>query len=147
MTAVNDSEPTYVFGPRERHALLLGMRLSQLLLVAEGAVLLLLGLLSESGAGVLLSAAAALGCLLVAFLPVQGRPLVEWVRPLLNYLYGRVTGQGLFLGGPWAMHGPTDGPHTLRLPGAAGSVRVRAVNARSGEVAVVRQGSRCTAVL
>ena len=54
MTAVNDSETTYVFGPRERHALLLGMRLSQLLLVAEGAVLLLLGLLSESGAGVLL---------------------------------------------------------------------------------------------
>ena len=147
MTAVNDSETTYVFGPRERHALLLGMRLSQLLLVAEGAVLLLLGLLSESGAGVLLSASAALGCLLVAFLPVQGRPLVEWVRPLLNYLYGRVTGQGLFLGGPWAMHSPTDGPHTLRLPGAAGSVRVRAVNARSGEVAVVRQGSRCTAVL
>ena len=90
------------------------------LLVAEGAVLLLLGLLSESGAGVLLSAAAALGCLLVAFLPVQGRPLVEWVRPLLNYLYGRVTGQGLFLGGPWAMHAPTDGPHDPSSAGRGG---------------------------
>ena len=42
MSATTDAEPTYLFGPRDRRALLLGMRLPQLGLIAMGATCLLL---------------------------------------------------------------------------------------------------------
>ena len=93
------------------------------------------------------SAAAALGCLLVAFLPVQGRPLVEWVRPLLNYLHGRVTGQGLFLGGPWA---DARANRRATRPSTAGRRGQRSGARREREERRGRgdsSGSRCTAVL
>lgn len=146
MTAT-ETEPTYLFGPRDRRAMLLGMRLPQVLLVSSGAGALLSGLLARTEVGAALGLAGlVVGCCL-AFLPVQGRPLVDWVRPLLNFLHGRVSGQGNYLGGPWAMHSPTVGPRELALPGIANRVRVRAFDAARGEVAVIRQGGRWTAVL
>ncbi|QWC86575.1 PrgI family protein [Nocardioidaceae bacterium] len=139
------NEPTYIFGPRDRRALLLGMRLPQLLLVALGGGVLLLGLL-----GTLvpfpLAAAIALLTLAVAFLPVQSRPMVDWVRPIGNYLFGRFTGEASYLGGPWALHSP-DGGKRLALPGAAGPMQVRAFTIQHREIAVIRQGNRWVGVV
>ena len=147
MTTSTEAEPTYLFGPRDRRTLLLGMRGPQIALLAVGALSLLLGFLSQSRYGV---PAGVVGCLIalaLAVTPVQGRPLVDWLRPSANYLYGQVTGQGSYLGGPWAMHSPAHGPRNLALPGIAGRVRVRAFDTARGEVAVIRQGPRWTAVL
>src|SRR4051794_9159020 len=126
---------------------MLGMRLPQLLVVALGAAVLLVGLLRGGRYGPPLGVLACGCAACVAFLPVQGRPLVEWVRPVANFAYGRVTGQGHYLGGPWAVHTPTQGPRDLRLPGIGTRVRVRSFDAAHGEVAVIRQGGRWTAIL
>ena len=83
----------------------------------------------------------------VALFPVQGRPVIDWARPIANYVYGRITDQGTYLGGPWAMHAPQIGPRDLRLPGSGGRVRIRSFDSRHREVAVMRQGPRWTAVL
>jgi hypothetical protein len=147
MTTTTETEPTYLFGPRDRQAILLGLRATQLALMSVGAVSLLLGFLSQSRYGVPLGlmACLTLGC--AALLPVQGRPLVDWIRPGGNFLYGRFTGQGTYLGGPWAVHAPSEGSRELALPGIGGRVRVRSFDIGHSEVAVVRQGSRWTAVL
>ena len=147
MTTAPESEPTYLFGPRDRRALLLGMRLPQLLLVGGAAGALFLGFVSQTPYGVPAGLVVAVAALLVAFLPVQNRPLVDWVRPISNYLYGRFTGQGTYLGGPWAVHAPSRGIGELCLPGIGSRVRVRAFDAKHSEIAVIRQGTRWTAVL
>ena len=147
MTAATDTEPTYLFGPRDRRTVLLGLRLPQLACLALGGAAVLLGFLSElpygAPAGVLLGIAAAV----VALAPVQGRPIIDWARPITNHLHGRVTGQATYLGGPRALHKPTDGTADLALPGIGGRVRVRCFDHAHGEVAVIRQGGRWTAVL
>jgi hypothetical protein len=147
MTTPTQAEPSYLIGPRDRQAILLGMRAPQLALLSLGAVSLLLGLLTQSRYGVPSGLTACLATVCAAFLPVQGRPLVDWARPVANFLYGRFTGQGTYLGGPWAVHAPSDGPRELALPGIGGRVRVRSFDIAHGEVAVIRQGGRWTAVL
>jgi hypothetical protein len=148
MATLSQTEPTYVFGPRDRRVLLLGMRLPQVALIAGGAGCLLLGLLAGGALSGGLGVLAGLASLVVALFPVQGRPLVDWVRPVANHLYGRITGQATYLGGPWALHTPKTGPRELQLPGPAARVRVRAFDTSArGEVAVIRQGTRWTAVL
>lgn len=147
MTTVAEPEPTYSFGPRDRRALLLGLRLPQLLLLGAGVTALLLGLLSSAAYGVLVGAIVCMALAFVALFPVQGRPVVDWVRPIANYVHGRITDQGTYLGGPWAMHTPQSGPRDLRLPGSGDRVRIRSFDTRHREVAVMRQGPRWTAVL
>ena len=147
MTTATDTEPTYLFGPRDRRALLLGMRFSQLVLVGLGVAATLLGFLAGGGRGGTTGAVVLVAAAFVAFFPVQGRPVIEWVRPLLNFAHGRVTGQGTYLGGPHALHYPAMGERDLRLPGIGSRVRVRAFDTPQGEVAVLKEGWRWTAVL
>jgi hypothetical protein len=147
MTTVTDAEPAYIFGPRDRRALLLGLRLPQLLLLAAGVVALLLGLLSSVPYGGPLGVATCTGLAFVALFPVQGRPVIDWARPIVNFLHGRITDQGSYLGGPWALHAPNYGPRELALPGSGGRLRVRSFDTRHHEIAVMRQGGRWTAVL
>ncbi len=45
------------------------------------------------------------------------------------------------------MHPPTQGVRELALPGTGGRVRVRSFDFAHGEVAVIRQGNRWTAIL
>ena len=147
MSTSSESEPAYLFGPRDRGALLLGMRLPQLLLMSAAVLLLLAGLVSGTSYGLPLGVLSAVTATVVAFLPVQGRPLVDWVRPVANFGYGKLSGQGTYLGGPWAVHAPTQGTRELALPGIGARVRVRSFDTAHGEVAVIRQGNRWTAVL
>ena len=147
MTTATDPEPTYLFGPRDRKALLLGLRLPQLGVLAAGTGFLLLGLLSQFPYGAPVGVLGGVLAASVALAPVQGRPMVDWLRPLANYVHGRITGQATYLGGPHALHRPHDGASGLTLPGIAGRVRVRSFDHAYGEVAVIRQGGRWTAVL
>src|SRR5262245_31799478 len=102
-TARIDEPPTYVFGRRDRGALLVGFRPRQVVVVSVGAAAILLGFLSAGGSGGLVGAAVLLAALVAALFPVQGRPLVDWVRPTINYGYLRLTGRTRYLGGPWSM--------------------------------------------
>ncbi|WP_420819093.1 SCO6880 family protein [Nocardioides iriomotensis] len=147
VSGTTDSEPTYLFGPRDRRTLLLGLRLSQILLLAMGAATMLTGLLRGGSVWTALGVSALVISAMLAFLPVQERPLVDWLRPVLNHAYGRITGQATYLGGPWALHAPTGGLRQLRLPGIAARCLVRCFDVGRGEVAIIRQGSRWTAVL
>jgi hypothetical protein len=147
VSTTTETEPTYVFGPRDRRALLIGMRLPQLLVVAAGAALLLLGLLQGGTVAAGLGVAGCVAAAVLAFTPVQGRPLVDWVRPVANYLHGRVTGQETYLGGPRALHRPESGPGQLVLPGVGAQIRIRSISSGHGEVAIARWGGRWIAVL
>src|SRR4051794_3230403 len=140
MTTASDVEPTYLFGPRDRRVLLLGLRAPQLALITMAALSLLLGLISQSSYGGWVGVLVALATVSAAFVPVQGRPLVDWLRPLANFIYGRVTGQGSYLGGPWAVHAPTQSNRDLALPGIGGRGRAPAFDAGPGGVAAITPG-------
>src|SRR5439155_14624884 len=100
-----ETEPTYTLGPRDRGALLLGLRLPPLACLGLGLGAVLAGFLTGGGA-VLVGCLVCVGCAPVAFFPVQGRPLIDWGRPIANHAYGRLTGQATYLGGPAAIHRP-----------------------------------------
>jgi hypothetical protein len=140
-------EHTYAFGPRDRGALLLGMRLNQILVVAGGVAATLIGFVSPAEHGGAIGFAGLVAASFVAWFPVQGRPIVDWVRPVANYLYARVTDQATYLGGPWALHAPAKPQRRLELPGTGSQIRVKEFDTPHGSVAVVRDGPRWTAVL
>lgn len=146
MASITETEPTYLFGPRDRGALLLGMRLSQIIVMVFGVALMLVGFLAAGDSGGLIGAMALMCCAAVAWFPVQGRPLIDWVRPVVNFVHGKITGQGTYLGGPWAMHAPEGRSDRLNLPGRL-ALRVKEFATPSGDVAAVRDGYRWTAIL
>lgn len=148
MSTAAREEPTYAFGPRDRGALLLGMRLPQLLLIAIGVASALLGFLAADANGGLVGLSILAGTAVLAWFPIQGRPIVDWARPVLNHLYARITDQATYLGGPWALHAPAELRSKLTLPGVGHRLKVRAFDtSRHGDVAVIRDGRRWTAVL
>lgn len=143
---VNDTPPTYLFGRRDRGGLLLGFRAVQLLMLGLGVAGVLLGLLAAGEGGGL---AGLLGFLVAAFaalFPIQGRPLIDWVRPIANYGYLRVTGQARYLGGPRAVRRCRHMPR-LDLPGLGQQLRVLQAHTANGPVAVLRVRDRWTVVL
>ena len=72
MTTTTEAEPTYLFGPRDRRTMLLGLRLPQLLLLGTGVGTLLVGFLSQARYGGSLGVAALLATAFAALFPVQG---------------------------------------------------------------------------
>jgi len=141
----HDQPATYLFGARDRGGLLLGFRAPQLVLIGLGAVAILTGFLTAGGDGGLAGAGIAAVAACLAVFPVQGRCLVDWVRPLLNYAYQRVSGQDRYLGGPRALHRARDVPR-LDLPGLARGLRVYEVAIPDGTVALLKLRERWTIV-
>ena len=96
------------FGPRESRGWLLGMTTAQLLLCIAAAFTLP-QILDSDHAGwmrvgwVLLAA----GCVTVAFLPVRGRTIVEYLPVVANYWAQRVSGHDVYRGGVFRLQ-PTD---------------------------------------
>ena len=138
--------PTYVFGRRDRGGMLLGFRASQLALLALGTVAVLIGFLTDAERGGLIGLALFGLAAFIAVFPIQGRPAVDWVRPLSNYAIQRVTGTGRYLGGPRALHRSRFVP-ALQLPGRARQLRVYDAYGAHGKVALLKLKDRWTVVL
>lgn len=105
------------FGPRESRGWLLGMTTSQLLLGVVAAFTTT-KILDGDTAGwartvwVLIAAT----CLTVAFLPLRGRTIVEYLPVVANYWTQRLTGHDIYRGGVFRM-GTTDPSPAFLLPG------------------------------
>jgi hypothetical protein len=161
---------TYVFGRRDRGGVLLGFRAGQLVTLGVGFAALLTGLLAAGGHGAIWGAVVLGVGAVLALTPVQGRVLVDWVRPLANYGYARACRRGRYLGGAAAFHRcgqvarfdlPGVGQHlrvleadTTPTPSSSGTAgAAHAAHSRStvagvsGRVAALRMGTRWTVVL
>lgn len=147
MTSQTDRpSPTYVFGRRDRGSVLLGFRTSQLALLGFGVAAVLLGLLAAGGAGGFVGAIVFAAAATAAMYPIQGRPLVDWVRPVANFVLQRVSHRDRYLGGPWALH-RTKGLRRLDLPGLAQPIKVLEAETVQGPVAVLQLRDRWTVVV
>lgn len=99
------------FGPRESRGWVLGMTTPQLLLGVVAAFtttqILDSGISAWARVGWV---ALAAGCLTVAFLPLRGRTIVEYLPVVANYWLQRLTHQDVYRGGAFRMR------RTNRLP-------------------------------
>lgn len=146
-TRVAADPQTYIFGRRDRGSVLIGFRPMQLVALVSGVAAILIGLIVAGGKGGLVGAAFFGLMLFAATFPIQGRPLVDWVRPVTNFAYARLMGhRHRYLGGPWALH---RNEHTKRidLPGLAQPLQVREITTSRGPVAVLRLHDRWTVVV
>lgn len=129
------------FGPRESRGWLLGMTTPQLLLGVIAAFTTTKILDGDttgwSRAGWVFVAAT---CLTVAFLPLRGRTIVEYVPVVANFWVQRITGHDVYRGGVFRMQ-RTDWPTTFVLPGDLAHLQLIAfdVDGSDGaQVAVVK---------
>ena len=142
----HSAAPTYVFGRRDRGGMLLGFRASQLALLGFGTTAVLFGFLSDAERGGLIGLILFAMTAVVAVFPIQGRPIVDWVRPLGNYGVQRLTGTGRYLGGPRALHRSRFVPR-LDLPGLGQQLRVYTTLGAHGPVALIKLRDRWTVVV
>ena len=138
--------PTYTFGRRDRGGLLLGFKLTQLVVLGLGFAAVLVGLLAYGARGGMIGFLTLVVTAVLAFYPVQGRALVDWVRPLANFGYARVRKDASYLGGPAALHRSRD-VNRIDLPGIGQHLRVYEAETAEGPVAALRLGDRWTVVL
>ena len=138
--------PTYAFGRRDRGGLLLGFKLTQLVLLGVGFAAMLVGLLTHGAQGGMIGFLALVVAAALALYPVQGRTLVDWVRPLANFGYARIRKDATYLGGPAALHRTRD-LNRVDLPGIGQHLRIYEAETADGPVAALRLGDRWTVVL
>lgn len=129
--SVPDSGAAFVFGPRETRGLLLGLRGPQLATILVGLAALVAGL-NYGAPGALGGLAGLTAAVILAFTPVAGRTLLDWVPVALGYAAQQALGQaryrrpltpGVDLPGPLAglrIHAvPVPGPVSGQPDGAA----------------------------
>lgn len=151
MTTDTNHGPGMVrFGPRESQGWLLGLRWPQLLLVGFAGVAVI-GLLNATDwLGRFIYLAVGGLALLIAFLPIRGRKVDQYVPIILNHTARRLTNQHIYRGGAFRM-AATDTAPTLRLPGELVSLELQnfAVGSDVEGVCVVkdRRAGTYTAVL
>jgi hypothetical protein len=146
MTTMGAKEsPTYVFGRRDRGGLLIGLRATQLLVLAVGFAAVLTGLLVAGSAGGVTGFGLLAACAVVALFPIQGRPLVEWIRPLANHLHRRMLRRTTYLGGPFALR--RCATPRIDVPGLGQHLKLYAARTFDGHVAALRMANHWTIVL
>ncbi len=120
MSTPSPTGPSTVrFGRRSTRGVILGFSLERAVTIAVGIVVMILGLISAGGAGLLVSALVWAPLLASAFVTVQGRPAIEWVPVASEFAARKATGQTEFRAKP-----STPRPAgTLALPGDAASLR------------------------
>lgn len=120
---MSSSQPVR-FGPRESRGWLLGMTTAQLLLViAFAATLTKIFDADTSAPARLVWVVMGALCLTVAFLPLRGRTIIEYVPVVANYLVQRLTGNDTYRGGPFRLR-PDDPAATFVLPGDLAHLRM-----------------------
>ncbi|MGH3472726.1 MAG: SCO6880 family protein [Nocardioidaceae bacterium] len=145
-TRTTTDPPTFVFGRRDRGGILLGFRPPQLLILGLGVAVVFVGLVTAGGRGGLVGTAVLVTAVAAAVLPIQGRPLVDWVRPVLNFGYQRLTGQGRYLGGPWALH-RNRYVRRLDLPGLGRPLKILQIPTTDGPIAALKLHDRWTVLV
>ncbi|HBV94703.1 MAG TPA: hypothetical protein DEG26_08445 [Chloroflexi bacterium] len=152
-----EPEPRVVFGPRDQHGLILGLRAGQIGILLCG-VLLALGAITASQANPLaILAVLALAVLsgAAALMPVGGRGVDEWVPVVIRHLLGHpATWRSIQPSrGQRVSAGPTSEPRLIpaqpSFPPMLRHCSVLAVPVPRGELGVVRdtQLGTWTAVL
>lgn len=138
----HDAPVSYTFGRRDRGGLLLGFTAPQLAVLGLGFLALLAGLVvgGQRGGGLGLALLTAAG--FVALYPVQGRALIDWIRPIANHGYSRIRGDATYLGGPHALHRCRDA--RIDLPGLGQRLQFHEAHTLDGPVAALRIGDRWT---
>lgn len=144
------SERRVRFGPRESRGWLLGMTTSQLLLsVVTGYTATKIFDADVGTIPRLAWVAVAAACLTVAFVPLRGRNLVEYVPMVINYWMQRWTGHDVYRGGPFRLD--SAGSSAFVLPGALAHLKLITfeVDGSAAELAVVKdpRAKTYTAVL
>lgn len=129
------------FGPAESRGWLLGMTTPQLLL-GIGAVATVPKILDSDTPGWLRvgGVVIAAACLVVAFLPIRGRTIVEYLPVVANYWTQRLSGHDVYRGGPFRLGSDQAEPGFV-LPGDLAHlqlVRLVVDGAEGVEVAVVK---------
>jgi hypothetical protein len=136
---VSSETQTYLFGPRERRGLILGLGRAQLSLIAAGLC---------GGISVMIAMPTILGVLIVivelcittlfAVLPVQGRSGPEWAPVVLGYLARPKS---------WRSRTPAAGistdellPTTIDLPRELADVRLLSARVDGQEIGVIFDG-------
>ena len=145
-TRVKEEAPTYAFGRRDRGSVLLGFHATQILALTAGVAAILIGLLSAGGRGGMIGGAFFAATVFAAAFPIQGRPLVDWARPVTNFAYTRLKGHHRYLGGPWALQ-RNNHIQRLELPGLAGALKIREVQTPQGPAAVLQMRDRWTVLV
>lgn len=89
--------PRYRFGPLDRSGLLVGLRGGQIAILALGAVVAV-GLLRRmpSWTGVGVGLAIAVAACVIAFVPVAGRTIEEWIPVMVGWVGAGLTGRRRF---------------------------------------------------
>src|SRR5215210_5383093 len=92
------------FGPRESRGWLLGMTLPQLVLGVVAVFTTTQIFDADTSGPVRITwVAVAAASLTVAFLPLRGRTIVEYVPVVTNFWAQRLTGHDVYRGGPFRM--------------------------------------------
>src|SRR4051794_24655076 len=145
MSSALREAPTYTFGRRDRGGLLLGFKATQLAALSVGFGAVLIGVLSAGTAGGFVGFSILVAAGFLALYPIQGRAVVDWTRPLANYLHARVVGGSRFLGGANSLHRCKQ--LRLDLPGLGQHLRLYQARPFEGPIAAMRMGDRWTVVL
>ncbi|MHB1210570.1 MAG: SCO6880 family protein, partial [Acidimicrobiales bacterium] len=93
MTTVNLGPPTVRFARRSTRGFLLGFSGLRCGVILLAALILLTGLLTGGGVGLIATGPLWSGLLATAFVPVRGRVVVEWLPTVLQWQLRRVTRQ------------------------------------------------------
>jgi Putative type VII ESX secretion system translocon, EccE len=156
---VTESPVTYTFGPLERRGILGPVRAGQAGLIAGGGLAAIIALdASPSAAGALVAAAAVTVALAVAFAPLGGRTLQEWLPVALAFAGRRLATRG-WLRSTAATAGAlargagggtlSRGDPVAVAPGPLGGVRIIATDYGERKIGALseRGGRRLTTVL
>src|SRR4051794_16995842 len=129
------------FGPREARGWLLGMTTAQLLLSVAAAFTTTKILDTDTTAWFRVGWVLIAGtCLTVAFLPLRGRTIVEYVPVVANFWSQRITGHDVYRGGIFRMQ-RTDRLPNFVLPGELAHLQLVAfdvVGSDGAQVAVIK---------
>lgn len=139
--------PRYRFGPLERRGVLAGLRSSQLLILgAAGLMIVIIARTLPPATALVVMVATALVAAFVAFVPISGRTLDEWLPIVAGWALGGIIGRRIFVSaraseGLTAVLDPQpDLPATLR----GSTILSHAVPGSDARIGIIKDGRRGT---
>jgi hypothetical protein len=149
--ATSRAEPRYMFGPLERPGVLLGLRGSQVAILALS-LTLAIGVMNwvDPPGNVGIAAAIALAAAVTCFVPVAGRTVEEWTPVALRYAWQRGRGRHRWGSATPGLGHDSAGEATADLPECLAGLQILAAPVPAGgEIGVLwdRRADTYTALL